>query len=173
MDVTLTIIVGFGGAVVGAAAGFLGAVHIDRQRVHRTRVGMVRGLISELRQNGAAVIQVLYSGAPAIEFSSDTWRSVRFELGQFLNVRLYEDIDFVYLTLPAVSGFSSANFAVSVRQKRVYEEWLDRVKAAIRALLELPIAADFRESQKLHEWVERVEKKAREKDKVKANSEVK
>lgn len=146
MDVALTIIVGFGGAIVGAVAGFLGAVHIERQQTERTRVGMLRALASELQQNAAATIGVLYSGRlTATDFDNSTWRDVRFELAQFVEHRLYEDLAFVYLGLPGIERLAEGtlgNLSDSPTQDLV-DKWLADLKDVRVRLIGLPQMRKF------------------------------
>jgi len=143
MGIAITVIVGFGAALLGAGAGFVGALHIDTRRTRRTRTGVVRALIGELRQNRVAVTQVLRGGTTAAEYSSDTWQAANFELAQFLGEALYQDILGLYITLPAVK-FLSAVTSSAKEEQRLLEGWLERVKRAINDLQQLPEAAEFR-----------------------------
>jgi hypothetical protein len=143
MGVAITVIVGFGAALLGAIAGFLGALHIDTRRTRRTRTGVVRALIGELRRNGTAVVQVLYSGRAATEYSSDTWQAANFELAQFLSEPLYQDILVLYITLPTIKRFSNVSPSAK-EQRKLLEGWLERAKKAINDLQQLPEAAGFR-----------------------------
>lgn len=143
MEIAITAIVGFGAALLGAAAGFVGALHIDTRRTRRLRTGVVRALIGELRQNGVAVIQVLHRGTTAAEYSSDTWQAANFELAQFLGEALYQDILVLYITLPAVKMLSAVTLSAKEDQ-RLLEGWLERAKKAMNDLQQLPEAAEFR-----------------------------
>lgn len=144
MGVAITAIVGFASALVGAVVGFVGALHVDTRRTRRTRTGVVRALIGELRQNAAAVILALYSGStPATDFSSETWRAANFELAQFLSEGLYKDILFIYQTLPVMKDFCSHPVKTQ-HAKAELQRWLERVKKAMSELQELPEAAKFR-----------------------------
>lgn len=140
---TVTIIVGFGAALLGAVAGFLGAVYIEKWRIRRMRTGVVRALMGELRQNAGAVIQALYSGStPVMKFSSETWRAANFELAQFLSVRLYKDILFIYDMLPAMEDFCSHPVRIA-SAKAGLQRWVERVRKAMSDLQELPEACKF------------------------------
>jgi hypothetical protein len=143
VELAITAIVGLGSALVGAAAGFLGALHIDTRRTRCTRTGVVRALIGELRRNGAAVVLVLYGGRAATEYSSDTWQAANFELAQFLTEALYQDILVLYITLPAIKRLSNVGSSAK-EQRRLLESWLERAKKAISELQQLPEAAGFR-----------------------------
>lgn len=143
MEIAVTVIVGFGAALLGAAAGFIGALHIDTRRTRRTRTGIVRALMGELRRNGTAVIQVLRSGRAATEYSSDTWQAANFELAQFLSEALYQHILVLYITLPAIKRLSSETLSAK-QQRKLLEDWLERVMKAISDLQQLPEAAEFR-----------------------------
>src|SRR3972149_2924436 len=94
MDVAAAVGVGFGsavvGAVVGAIASFLGLVHIERQRVHRTRVGVVRAVVGGIR----------------MRFSSETWQAAKFDLAQFVGDDLFRSLLFVYDVLPMIERVS-------------------------------------------------------------------
>jgi len=153
MDVAATVAVGFGsavvGALVGAIASFLGLVHIERQRVRRTKVGMLRAVIGELRQNATTVIQGLYAGKPTLEFSSETWQSARFHLGEFLPEPLYYDIQFLYLTLPPVSSLFAEPVSTSelIKSKELLYGWAERARRTIDALQQLPELRKFRRSE--------------------------
>lgn len=128
----ITIIVGFGSAFIGAAAGFLGAVYIERWRLRRARLGMIRALIGELRQNATAVVRARYSGL-SVRYSGDAWNAANFELAQFLNQQVYEDILFLYMTLPDVLRLSGRG--VREDQADPGEAWLNRYHAAINTLV--------------------------------------
>ena len=143
MEIAITAIVGFGAALLGAAAGFVGALHIDTRRTRRTRTGVVRAVIGELRQNGVAVIEVLRGGRAAAEYSSDTWQAANFELAQFLGEALYQDILVLYIALPAVKLLSAVASSAKEEQS-LLEGWLERAKKAINDLQQLPEAAEFR-----------------------------
>lgn len=139
----VTVIVGFGSAVLGGIAVFLGALYIERWRIRRTRTGVVRALIGELRQNAATVIGVLYAGRPATQYSSETWQAANFELAQFLDGELYESIVFLYTMLPAVEDFSSRPYSTK-ETKGLLADWLQRVAKAMTSLLQLREAGEFR-----------------------------
>jgi hypothetical protein len=163
MDVAATVAVGFGSAVVGAVAGFLGAVYIEWQRVRRRRVGILRALISELRQNGARVVQILYHGAAVTDFSAQTWSAAKFDLAQFIKGGLYDDLDFAYLTLPAVRVMETENLT-DLNSRQLLEDWLGRMKQIISLLLQLPEAAEFRANrQSPAKWLEEMEAAAKQK----------
>lgn len=143
MSVAITAIVGFGGALLGAIAGFLGALYIDTRRTRRTRIGIVRALILELTENGAAAAQVLYAGTRATEYSSETWRAANFELAQFLDEALYKHIALLYMMLPAVKDLSS-HPVVTKGTKALLDTWLEDTKKAMDGLWQLPEASKFR-----------------------------
>ncbi len=150
MDVALTVIVGFGSAVVGAAAGFLGAVHIERQRLHQKRIGVVRATLGELRGNRACATQVL-DGARGprrigMSFSSETWQAAKFDLAQFVGDKLYRKLLFVYETLPIVERISQEPRPEGPDDpvKDWLSEWVEGIKEAMIGLLQLPEAATFR-----------------------------
>lgn len=131
--------------LAGVALGFTGQWLMERRRIHRTRIGIVRAVLGELRQNAATGIQLLDAGSSATEFSSETWRSARFELGQFLDGPLYDELDFICSTLPAITRYVSENVIMlpgreGEKETRAVEEWLKRVKASIDRLQELPEA---------------------------------
>lgn len=88
-------------------------------------------------------MQVLHGGITAAEYSSDTWQAANFELAQFLGEALYQDILILYITLPAVKGFSTGASSAK-EQQRLLEDWLEQVKKAINNLQQLPEAAEFR-----------------------------
>jgi hypothetical protein len=124
------------GAIAGSAATFLGQKYLADQGWKRRRVGIVTALVSELMQNGAAVTSVLYQGGTAVEYSTEVWRAARFELAQFLRGELYEDVDFLYLTLPAAQLLASPPVNAEVRG--LLEKWLEQLKATLRVLRQLP-----------------------------------
>jgi hypothetical protein len=123
------------GAIVGSAGTFLGQKYLADQGWKRRRLGILRALVSELMQNGAAVTGVLYQGGKAVEYSTEVWRAARFELAQFLRGELYEDVDFLYLTLPATQRLAIPPVNEEVR--RLLEKWLERLKATLRVLRQL------------------------------------
>jgi hypothetical protein len=140
------IFAGLGGALVGSAVGFAGAVYIERWRLRRTRLGILRALAGELRRNAARLALARYSGRatrPAVE----TWTSVNSQLAQLLDQQLYEDILFLYMTLHDVIELS--RIPVDSRQADLATAWLDRYHAVVNELLALlpermrfPIARD-------------------------------
>ncbi len=87
-------------------------------------------------QNGAAVTSLLYQGGKAVECSTEVWRTTRFELAQFLRPELYEDVDFLYLTLPATERLATPPVNEEVR--RLLEQWHKRLKATLEILRQLP-----------------------------------
>ena len=145
MDVATTVAVAFGSAVVGAIASFLGLVYIERQRMRRSRAGILRAVIGELRQNATTLIQGLHAGKPTLEFSSETWQSARFHLGEFLPEPLYYDIQFLYLTLPPISSLFAEPAPTSelIKNKELLYGWAERARRAIEALQQLPEVRKF------------------------------
>lgn len=138
MEPAVTAVVAFGSALLGAIAGFLGAVYIERWRIRRTRKGIVRALLGELRQNAGAVITALHSGGPGvIKFSSETWRVARFELAQFLSEQLYKDILFIYDTLPTMEDLCSHPVKIAPAKAGLLK-WEERVRKAMAELQEMP-----------------------------------
>ena len=150
MDVALTIIVGFGGAIVGAAAGFLGAVYIERQRLHRTRVGIVKAVLGELRGNASVAVSVLSTreGNVAlghdVEYSDQTWSAANFELAQFLGDTPYRKLLSIYGMLPGIRGLSAPAALWPNYQLEILERWIKASGEAMKQLLQLPEAAKFR-----------------------------
>jgi len=154
MDVAAAVGVGFGsavvGAVVGAIASFLGLVHIERQRVHRTRVGVVRAVVGELRGNAGCAVQVRYGargpGRIRMRFSSETWQAAKFDLAQFVGDDLFRSLLFVYDVLPMIERVSEEPGPEGADDpvRDWLDEWVERVKEAMIALLRLPEAATFR-----------------------------
>lgn len=140
MEIAVTFIVGFGAALLGAVAGFLGAVYVERWRIRRMRTGIVRALLGELRRNSLTGLVALRRGTmPVPEFSSETWQAANFELAQFVSEELYKDILFIYDVLPLVKELCGDREA-----KPDLEWWLKRVKEVMSNLQELPEAAKFR-----------------------------
>lgn len=162
MEPAIAAIVGFGGALLGAVVGFLGALCMDTRRTHRTRTGVVRALTSELKQNAATIVLGLYVGQkPTTECSSEMWRAAKFELAQFLDEVLYEEIDFLYTMLPAVESLSSHGSATKDTEVQC-QKWLKRARKAMNALRQLPEVSKFRsKAPELLAELEDVAKKAR------------
>jgi len=150
MDVAAAAGVGFGSAVVGAIASFLGLIHIERQRLGRTRAGIIKAVLGELQGNGGCATQVLHGsrgpGRIRMRFSSETWHAAKFELAQFVPDDLYRKLLFTYQTLPMMERLSEEPKPEG-RDDPVRDwvgEWLRGVKEAMAALLRLPEAASFR-----------------------------
>jgi hypothetical protein len=150
MDPAATVAVGFGSAVVGAVASFLGLLHIERQRLGRTRAGIVKAVLGELQGNGACAVQVLYGargpGRIRMRFSSEAWHAGKFELAQFAPDDTYRMILFHYQTLPMIERLSEEPKPEGPDDpvKDFVAEWEQGTKEAMIALLELPEAASFR-----------------------------
>lgn len=136
MEVAVTVIVGFGAAVLGAAVAFLGALHLDRRRVGRTRVGIVRAVVGELMQNVTTITSGFGAEEGATRYSSETWRAANFELAQFLDQELYQKVLFLYMTLPVVEQASRLPPETPDR-KGVFSLWLERAWEALDGLLKL------------------------------------
>lgn len=113
-------VIGFGGALLGAVAGFLGAVYMERRRTQRTWLGMMRAVAAEMRENAASVVMAQYSGQQQ-DFSFEAWHAARFELAQFLDKKLFDDILMVYMLLPNVVTVSA-----TVGQSEPVQTWLDK-----------------------------------------------
>ncbi|MEX2158288.1 MAG: hypothetical protein WEB04_02710 [Dehalococcoidia bacterium] len=148
------------GVFVGAGVTFAGQKWLADREISRHRVGVVRALISELMQNGACVAGVLYQGVNVLKFSSETWRSTRYELGQFLPWKLYDEIDFLYQMLHSTEDMCSG--PVSGTSLPLLERWFAHLKTAIEDLRSLPEARSFRESFKVDEAIERAEQQMNE-----------
>jgi hypothetical protein len=151
MDTFLTLAVGFGSALAGAVAGFVGANHLENEAMNRRRIGMVRAILGELRMNGSGVLQLLsFDQRGGIEYQSETWRQANFELAQFLPNGLYLNLVHIYGTLPLVQSQSeiieSHRFPDSVAEiaKSTVDRWLVQINEAITALLETPQGNAFR-----------------------------
>ena len=155
MDVALTAVIGFGSAVLGAVAGFLGAIYIEKQRLQRTRVGMVKAMLGELRANAAGAVRVLYAGPGnrSMLYSSETWMAANFELAQFIPDNTYEELLFIYQLLPDIERLSDtpqlgwSEDTVDLGVKSSLKQWIERIKRTMNDLLKLPEAAMFR-----HQW---------------------
>jgi len=148
MDAAVIAVASFGSAVVGAVVGFAGAVFMERQRVRRTRVGIVRAVLGELRENASTALQVLHIGGRATEYSAETWRVANFELAQFVSDALYRKLLHIYSTLGAIERFSDQignDNSIARLAKKTLECWLTRINEAMNELLGLPEAAKFRE----------------------------
>jgi hypothetical protein len=143
------------GVVIGSAVTFLGQKWLADREIARHRTGVVRAMISELMQNGATVTGVLYGGVAITQFSSETWRAARFELAQFLPRRLYDDIDFLYVSLPSTKTL--ANGPITEQTQGLLEKWLEMLKSARRGLRDLPESDAFRDLDSLEEIVDRIE----------------
>ena len=145
---SVTIAVGLGAALLGVVGGFVGALFLETLRLRRSRVGFVRALHTELKQNATAVVGTLYGGRPtATEYSSETWRAIQFEVAQFLNEQLYQELAFLYITLPGIRRISEGSphgGMLSQQEKELLEAWLVKVRSAMDQFLELPQMSKLR-----------------------------
>jgi hypothetical protein len=136
--------------LAGVALGFAGQWLMERQRTHRTRVGMVKAMLGELRHNASVLVDARYVGPtrPLSTFSTDTWDAARFELAQFVPDQLFEDLLFIYEDmLPRVQS----------RLDEWCKAWPDKgvdnllskleesIKRSMKDLLSLPQATSFRD----------------------------
>jgi hypothetical protein len=95
--------IAFGAAVLGSLVGFAGALHIDNRRTKRMRTGYARALFEELKQNLFAVVLTNATGRlVGTEFSMETWSTVRYELGAYLEEPTFNAVSVHYLGLPGV-----------------------------------------------------------------------
>jgi hypothetical protein len=139
----------------GVALGFAGQWFMEGQRVHRSRVGMVKAMLGELRANAAGAVRVLYAGPGnrSMLYSSETWRAANFELAQFIPDNMYEDLLLIYQLLPDIQRLSDtprlgwSEDTVDLGVKSLLEQWIERIKRTMNDLLKLPEAATFR-----HQW---------------------
>jgi hypothetical protein len=131
--------------LAGVALGFAGQWLMDRQRMHRSRVGILRAVIGELRQNATTLVQGLHAGKPTLEFSAETWQSARFHLGEFLPEPLYYDIQFLYLTLLPIRSLFAEPVPTSelIKRKELPLGWADRARRTVDALQQLPEVRGF------------------------------
>lgn len=147
MSVLATIVVGFGSALLGVVGGFAGAFYIENWRARRTRSGYLRALVSELRQNLMVVGMVRISGRiVGSDFSSETWNSVKYELGSRLPTGLFENVAFSYVSLPGVRricGHVSQGNALSEDGTKALGLWQESTAAALNAVAELPEVRHF------------------------------
>jgi len=98
-----TALVAFGSALLGVIGGFGGALYLEGRRIHRRRVGYVRALASELRQNVLTAVLTREVGkVVGSDFSSDTWTTVRYDIGQFAGPDLFEALNTSYMTLHGI-----------------------------------------------------------------------
>jgi hypothetical protein len=133
----------------GVALGFAGQWLMERQRMRRSRGGTLRAVIGELRQNATTLLQALHAGKPTLEFSSETWESARFHVGEFLGEPLYYDIQFLYLTLPPIRSLFAGPVSTSelIKRKDLLYEWAERARRTVDALQQLPEVRKFRRSE--------------------------
>ena len=121
---------------------------MERQRIRRTRVGIVRAVLGELRENASTARQALHIGGRVTEYSADTWRAANFDLAQFASDPVYRKLLHIYSTLPgirALSGEPEKGNQIPPVARKTLEQWLGQIEEAMNALLELPEAAGFRE----------------------------
>jgi len=146
MDVAVTIAVGFGSAVLGAVAGFLGAVSIDWNQLHRKRVGVVRSILGELRVNFSSAVLQLHYGKRLAGYGAETWRAANFELAQFVGDPLYRKLLHIYWMMPAMEAISQQFDRETMEQpiRETLEKWLQSISETMDELLKLPEAAKFR-----------------------------
>lgn len=138
MDVMIIVTVGFGSAILGAAAAFLGQKYLADREFKRRRVGLLRALMGELQQNGTAVTSSILTGADVVNHTSKTWEEFRVELGQFLPPNLYEDVDFIYLLTPSIVEQSKNGNQTAI------DMWSNRLQIVRKQLRGLPEAKEFR-----------------------------
>ncbi|MDO8615150.1 MAG: hypothetical protein Q7T33_05375 [Dehalococcoidia bacterium] len=139
-----TATIAFGSALLGVVGGFVGALEIERRRVERTRIGCVRALASELRQNVLAAALVRKAGrVVGADFSSDTWASVRHEVAQFIPGGLFDRISTGYMALHGARRVA-AGLERGTRLGREAGDavgiWGEGTRLALNELSELPEA---------------------------------
>jgi hypothetical protein len=137
MDIAGTIALSLGSAILGSVAGFFGAVHIERQRLQRTRVGMLRALVSELIENAHAVQKILLTESTNLEMSSETWKQVRGELAEIMPVELYENVNALSMSAPVIKRYPGE---IGQEQADVLVQFLLRTRSVLQGLIQLPAA---------------------------------
>lgn len=119
---------------------------IERQRTARTRTGMLKATIVELRHNASVCLdrQLLPDDAPILRLTTDTWTACRFDLAQFLPDDAYETLVFTYEDeIPRLQlSFDRGDAASSILLATIFSEEL---KKAMLTLLSLPEASSFRD----------------------------
>jgi len=165
MDMAATVVVGFGsavaGALIGAIASFVGLVHIERQRTHRARVGMVKAILGELRHNASVFVdlRIVESDRPMCTFSSETWQAARFDLAQFVSDQVFEDLLFIYEDMLPRARVRLDEWRKAWPDKGVdnlLSGLAERIKGSMKDLLSLPEATSFR-----HRWDIRLKEEER------------
>jgi hypothetical protein len=131
--------------LAGVALAFTGQWLMERRRIERTRTGVLKAILGELRHNGGFFVEIRAVGLDecASTYSTDTWEAARFELAQFVPDDIFDDVLFIYEDmLPRVRS-SSFN---EMGDPLVYEE---RIKRSMKNLLSLPQASSFRTRWKI------------------------
>ena len=157
MDVAVTIIIGFGSAILGAAAGFLGAVHIENQRLARSRTGMLRALQAELQHNVASLYVARHTvgNRKVIEYSDSTWRLVQCDIAQFLDHRLYVKLATMYLSFASLYTTMDMMAEAGVALDEEWQKALDALRTDMQevreGLLDTPQLQRFK-ADYLEDW---------------------
>jgi hypothetical protein len=132
----------------GVLMGFVGTLSLENLRLRRQRKGYLRALASELQQNEVAALGVRHSGQLTVmDFSDSTWRAAQFEVAQFLEYRLYEDISLVYTSMAGIRRLApggSLAHANDARGEEIMDSWIADTKDARIRLLDLPQLREFR-----------------------------
>jgi len=122
---------------------------MEMQRTRRTRVGLVKAVLGELRHNAGVCVGIRYGGPPSSNpgYSTDTWEAARFELAQFVPDKIFEDLLFIYEDmLPRVQSLVQAwgNVWPDAGIDSVVGECDERMKRAMKELLSLRYSGSFR-----------------------------
>jgi hypothetical protein len=118
---------------------------MEKQRTRRTRVGIVKAMLGELRHNASIFVHIQAVGLDPSppSWSTDTWEAARFELAQFTPDALFEDLLFIYEDMISYVGLILGQWPnAEVDKKLITCE--ERIKRAMDDLLSLPYAASFR-----------------------------
>ena len=130
--------------LAGVALGFAGQWLMETQRTRRTRSGIVKAMLGELRHNAGTFVDIRYAGWDlAPRFSTDTWEAARFELAQFVPDSLFEDLLFIYEDMLPRVGLRLAEASPQGADRWV-SDCEERIKRSMKDLLSLPQAASFR-----------------------------
>lgn len=129
--------VGFGSAVLGAVAGFLGTQYQTFRANAARKNGVLTALAGELVENSnAALIASLGNPEPIPSYSSAVWRDGKFEVAHFVSKEVFTLLLGIYSNIRLIEDASGKLRDGHKSQVETIRMWYETIRNAQGRLLD-------------------------------------